>query len=327
VDHLTFSDGVNTYSITDAAGAGWLSNTLYGYSGTSYFTEASALAVWNGYWIPMILSGKTIHYTPTVTVPTPKVAPVEAPATPTHWSVDLAAALTINGVEYGDRIASFGVREDATDRFNGLYDAPRPPRAPSKDYVEVSFPARSEGYPAGFDSYARDFRSPQNAAWTFTVRSSAEGTVTLTWDHTSIAALPADVRTELYDGANHTAIDMKKVGSYTYEQKGTTHEFTVNSQTHAVPQHFDLTQNYPNPFNPTTKITYGLPYDAEVQIAVYDFLGQKVAELVHQTMTAGYHEVVFDASRLSSGMYFYRISATSGNGTQFTGSKKMVLIK
>ena len=326
-DSLKFTDGFLVKTMAQAATAGWLSNVLYGYSGTSYFVENSAMAVWNGYWIPMLLSGKTIQYTPAVGVPTPKVDVIAEAATPVHWSVDLAASMTVNGDRFGDRIASFGVREDAGDAFNPVYDAPRPPRAPSKDFVEVSFPARGEGYPAGFDSYARDYRTPGKAAWTFVVRSSAEGTVTLTWDRNSISGLAADVRIELFDGAGHAGIDMKKVGSYTYAQQGTTHEFSVNSPRQAVPQKFDLTQNFPNPFNPTTKISYALPGDARVQVAVYDFLGEKVAELVNQTLSAGYHEVVFDASRLASGMYFYRITATSANGVLFTGSKKMMLIK
>jgi hypothetical protein len=326
-DSLSFTLGLVTKNMTDAATAGWLSNVLYGYSGTSYFVEGSSLAVWNGYWIPMLLDGITVHYTPAVGAPTPKVGVVAEAVTASHWSVDLAASLTVNGERTEDRIASFGVRADASERFNGLYDAPRPPRTPSKDFVEVAFPARSDNYPAGFDSYARDYRNPQNAAWTFTVSSSAEGTVTLSWDHRALAALPADVRIDLYDGAGHAAIDMKKAGSYSYEQHGTTHEFTVNSAKRDAPQHFELTQNYPNPFNPTTKITYALPYDAKVQVAVYDFLGERVAELVNQQVTAGYHEVLFDASHLASGIYFYRITAASENGAGFTNSKKMILIK
>ncbi|WP_428235893.1 T9SS type A sorting domain-containing protein [Gracilimonas sp.] len=89
-----------------------------------------------------------------------------------------------------------------------------------------------------------------------------------------------------------------------------------------LPKSFDLKQNYPNPFNPTTNITFDLPRAANVSLTVYDMLGRKVATLVNERMTAGTHTAAFDASRLASGMYIYRIEAGS-----FESIKKMMLIK
>ena len=93
-----------------------------------------------------------------------------------------------------------------------------------------------------------------------------------------------------------------------------------------VPTKFDLSQNYPNPFNPATKINYDLPFDSKVSIKLFDLSGREVASLVNEVKTAGYHTINFNASNLSSGVYFYKISA-EGNGNSFVSTKKMMLIK
>lgn len=88
------------------------------------------------------------------------------------------------------------------------------------------------------------------------------------------------------------------------------------------PQTFKLHQSYPNPFNPTTTIGYELPQQTDVKLEVFNILGQRIVTLVNETQTSGIHEVTFDASNLSSGVYLYRI--TTG---QFTKSRKMLLVK
>ena len=93
-----------------------------------------------------------------------------------------------------------------------------------------------------------------------------------------------------------------------------------------VPTRYDLSQNYPNPFNPTTKINYDLPRDGKVSIKLFDISGREVVTLVNNVQTAGYYTITFDGSNLSSGTYFYRISAES-DGQNFVTSKKMILIK
>jgi hypothetical protein len=88
------------------------------------------------------------------------------------------------------------------------------------------------------------------------------------------------------------------------------------------PIEFKLYNNYPNPFNPSTVIKYDLPKETQVALKVYDMLGRQVASLVNTKQTAGHHEVSFNASALSSGVYIYKIEAGSFNAT-----KKMMLIK
>ncbi len=89
-----------------------------------------------------------------------------------------------------------------------------------------------------------------------------------------------------------------------------------------IPNTYTLFQNYPNPFNPSTIIKYGIPKESNVKVVVYNILGERLEILVNTIQKAGYYEINFNASKLPSGVYFYRIQA--GN---FIDTKKMVLLK
>jgi Secretion system C-terminal sorting domain len=89
-----------------------------------------------------------------------------------------------------------------------------------------------------------------------------------------------------------------------------------------IPEKFELSQNYPNPFNPSTKISFSLPKQDKVTLTVFDITGKETAVLVNENLNAGNHEVSFDASGLSSGVYFYTIRTTG-----FTSTKRMILSK
>ena len=96
----------------------------------------------------------------------------------------------------------------------------------------------------------------------------------------------------------------------------------VDEYTDYIPVTYQLEQNYPNPFNPSTRIAYSIPEDGFVKLAVYNMLGEEVAVIVNTTQKTGRYEVKFDASKLSSGVYIYRIEAAN-----FTASKKLMLLK
>lgn len=94
-----------------------------------------------------------------------------------------------------------------------------------------------------------------------------------------------------------------------------------------LPTVYSLGQNYPNPFNPTTEINFALPQAGDVELSVFNLLGQKVTTLVNEAMPAGNHTVTWDGTSesggaVASGIYFYRISAGS-----FTETKKMMMLK
>jgi photosystem II stability/assembly factor-like uncharacterized protein len=96
----------------------------------------------------------------------------------------------------------------------------------------------------------------------------------------------------------------------------------VHNNNNEVPDVYILNQNYPNPFNPTTTISFAIPKAGNVELRVYDVLGREASLLVNEFKAAGSYSVDFDASELSSGVYYYTIR--SGD---FTQTKKMVLIK
>jgi len=127
---------------------------------------------------------------------------------------------------------------------------------------------------------------------------------------------------------NGTANVQVQVGTFrnpndriTIDFTATTIPVSVEDETVAVEKFF-IEQNYPNPFNPSTKIKYGIAKAGNVEISVYNILGSKVASLVNGFKPAGTYSVNFDASKLSSGIYFYKITA---NG--FVQTKKMILEK
>ncbi|MCF8243302.1 MAG: T9SS type A sorting domain-containing protein [Melioribacteraceae bacterium] len=89
-----------------------------------------------------------------------------------------------------------------------------------------------------------------------------------------------------------------------------------------IPLVYKLKQNYPNPFNPSTTIKYELPDEGHVVIKLYDVLGREIQTLVNESKSPGRYEIKFDGSKLSSGVYIYRIEAG-----QFTSIKKLMLMK
>jgi len=93
----------------------------------------------------------------------------------------------------------------------------------------------------------------------------------------------------------------------------------VSSQ---LPDKFYLYQNYPNPFNPRTNIRFDIPKAGQVKLSIYDITGKVVATVADQYYNAGKYSMDFDASGLSSGIYFYKLEAGEN-----TAMRKMILVK
>ena len=96
----------------------------------------------------------------------------------------------------------------------------------------------------------------------------------------------------------------------------------INNVQNSIPRGYFLSQNYPNPFNPLTNFSFSIPKAGNVKIVIYDAAGRQVSELVNQNLAAGTYNYDFYAGDLSSGVYFYRLTAN-----EFTDVKKMILVK
>ena len=132
----------------------------------------------------------------------------------------------------------------------------------------------------------------------------------------------------VFYGTNYTVGDQVEVDYANPIQIGsdkytfTPTNVTGINGTNSAPLNFMLSQNYPNPFNPSTTIIYSVPRTSLVSLKIYDMLGREVRTLINEYKSPGSYNIVFNAHGLSSGVYFYRL--TAGN---YSDVKKLILIK
>ncbi|MBS1492025.1 MAG: T9SS type A sorting domain-containing protein [Bacteroidetes bacterium] len=171
--------------------------------------------------------------------------------------------------------------------------------------VKLSWSTISELNNSGFEIE----RKSESSAWTKINNIAGNGTSNIVHNYS-------------YEDKNLTE------GKYNYRLKQI--DFNGNFKYYSLfneviigaPKNFALSQNYPNPFNPSTIIKYELPLEAFVTLKVYDMIGKEVANLVSESKASGYYTVKFDASKLSSGIYFYKLQAGD-----FVAVKKLMLVK
>jgi hypothetical protein len=161
-------------------------------------------------------------------------------------------------------------------------------------------------------------RKTDNSDWIIRGFKNGAGTTTEPQNYSFIDDI-ADIKT------NSISYRLKQIdfdGSYEYSE-----EVLVDNP---APVDFALHQNYPNPFNPVTTISYSIPIKSQVELVIYNTLGERIKKLVNEEKEAGRHSVDFDATVLPGGVYFYRLQAGSpstSSGQSFVETKKMVLLK
>ncbi len=273
-----------------------------------------------GLFIPAPTTGAAL---PDQTVQSTAASPTASEAALYSWRVQLSFETDVNS----DRYNFIGVAPTAKQGFDNL-DGYKPPMVFDAGFLY--FPHREWN-----DKYSRfneDYRPTigDGQVWEFETRHPRQSISAIHFGN--LASVPSEYEIYLVNLANSsTAIDLRRNSEYRFQHIGEVVRFKlligkrefVAAQIGAVqPRTFELSQNYPNPFNPSTVISYQLPISSEVSLKVYDMLGRELQTLVNTRQDAGRYTVLFNATSLASGLYFYRLQA----GT-FVETRKMTLVK
>ncbi len=225
-----------------------------------------------------------------------------------------------------------------TDSDSGLIDG-------TKYFYRVF--ASNTGGNSGFSNVSSAI-TPMRPPTTLTAAQIAGEKIKLTWQDNSSTELGYYIERKLGSSGTYAVLDSVGANAttftdstgtpgnkYFYRVRGYNSVVTsaysnevnltltgIKSDRPGVPDKFDVSQNYPNPFNPSTKITYQLSAAGHVTLKIFDALGREVATLVNENLAAGYYDATFNADRLPSGIYLYRLTA---NG--YVSVKKMLMIK
>ena len=183
----------------------------------------------------------------------------------------------------------------------------------------------------------KDTRPIENEGLTyeFIIKAMSNKNNELVWGE--IPAKYDNYEVYLIDNRINKLYDMKKIESLSIPKHYNENKYSllignsdyINSVKESLtPNEFTLEQNYPNPFNPSTVIRFSTPYTSNVNISLYNVLGELVNVVIDEVKDAGTHEVTCNMQGLSAGVYFYRLDAKSIDGNKnFSNVKKMVLLK
>ncbi len=312
---------------------------IWKYSGTGFDSVSTTMDAFTGYFVKSIAKeSTTIYINPFQITDSKKEKSSARSYAANEWNVNISAS---DG-KANDMVNVAGVSRFAKDEWDEL-DASEPPPSPT-DYLIVTFNRKSWKQNPG--SYAVDIRplTSEGNYWDFTVTSAKKGS-RIRLNFNAEGNLPGEFETYLVDMRAERTIALGASSQYDFSMNANElqrsfrlvigkKEF-VEQNTNGIPmtpKEFSLEQNFPNPFNPSTAIRYTLGHSAEVSVVVYNVLGQKVRTLVSEFNSIGTHEVEWDGKNengtlVSSGVYFYKITATSNNEILFSKTQRMVMLK
>lgn len=251
---------------------------------------------------------------------------------------DWLGATNLNGMLYNGNSAKVVLTFRSEDFPGGNYSMDL--KVTSSDPVNpvkvVPIKMHIDFIPVELTSFAADiFGSDVRLSWATATETNNEGfTVEKRSDNSSWTAIGSVQGNGTTTEATNYSFTEKNVpsGKYLYRLKQRDFDGTVTYSKEievdlTLPKEFSLSQNYPNPFNPATMLSFSLPEKAVVSLNIYTTLGEFVTSLINsEEKDAGFYNVSFDASKLTSGTYIYQIKA-NGSSKSFIDSKKMILVK
>jgi hypothetical protein len=292
-------------------------DVLYTYNGVNGFALSTTMNPFVGYYYKNNSSALTLS------IPYPFTAPVSLPKqSEIQTQIGIQYSSSINK----DNSTFVGIDSRAKEGMDD-FERGKPPLFSDRGSVWFDRPEWDLQHPRFASDIRPEFGEGQQ--WDFTIHhpSKSLGQITITGlDNLSseYAAILIDkgskIVTTITQNVPITISSSKEDKLYSLVIGKPA--FLKNLKTTYVPLQYQVSQNYPNPFNPSTMINYQLPITNTVSLKVYDELGREVASLVNEVKEAGYYSTTFDASNLSSGMYFYTLCAG-----EFITSKKMLLMK
>ena len=287
---------------------GIITGSVYGYNRGNFI--ADTIYPGRGYWVQVGQDGKIIISSLVLANPA-KQTGAEA--------LDGLSSVTFTTADGAKQSLYFGL--DRTSRPSVRYDMPPLPPVGAFD---ARFTAAGS-----LGEMAKVLRVPPSSTTDLPLQLRYPSyPLEISWD-----VKPDEESYELQISPGQS-VSLSALGSYTLDKApsgdGPTLAMAVRvrgSQATDVPSEFSLAQNYPNPFNSGTIINFSLPEAGQVRLEVFNVLGERVALPVDEEMAAGKFSIPFDAARLPSGVYFYKLSAFVGSGKGFSRTNRMVLSK
>ena len=290
----SISTSINKSSITSIP-SGIIASSFFGYKGG--YHVAQTIDPMRGYWVKASGRGQLVLN-----------AAAAVPKGATAASLfDGLNRITVRDASGNEATAYFGLINDVNPSFYSM------PPLPPEGVFDVRFATgRMAEFTDGHTLKAVPLRV-----------SSAVGPLTILWECAN-KAVPAVLQ------AGTRTVALKGSGKISLSDAGVRMSLVFHPSTDAeLPGQFALEQNYPNPFNPSTIIGYELPVPSKVVLKIYDVLGRNTATLVDEIQDGGFKSVEWNARTLASGIYFYRLEATSLSDPSkaFAQVRKMILLK
>jgi hypothetical protein len=284
---------------------------------THTFTEAAYLEPMVGFYFDNPAASRTILLIPYID-PFPK--PI------VYSDLNWESKIELSAGDTKGAIVRFGARPDAEV---GIDESDyRKPRA-FADLADIYF--KRPDWDDGNSRFGSDVRPPVNMveSWDFEVYTPQKTEADLYFP--GIDNIPEEFEVYLIDKTRQTYQDLRDDNQYDFVSTTRYSKFEIvvgdpevieEKLSAIIPLEYALGKNYPNPFNPKTIINYELPITNEVELSIYNLIGQKVQTLVSGRQQAGYYQVEWDATGFSSGVYFYHLQAGGHHEV-----RKMVLLK